>query len=369
MACAERGQQADATLEGMFNMRQVRTCMMASAIALAIALSGCGGGGGGGIASIPTPTPSPTPTPTPTPGQPVGTPALAEVPNGNLFPRAQTGGPTIALHSTTTFPLLETVMTTSSTGAVADTATINAGATLTSSYGADGAAGADYQIDINNPAIGISNQPLALDWCGYCASVGSEHVYVRISDPATTGLSWTSYGMWGVHVDVGAPSTTSAAFVTGYKTPSGSVPTTGSATFAGSVVGKVMYPAAASENGVGVADLTGSASLQANFGSGSITGNLTGMMAGAVPWNSVSLAGSISGGQNSFSGTSAATSDPGNGTSLSASATGTFAGMFFGPTAQELGAVWTLSDGRASAIGSLGATSAGCVNSTPWDYC
>jgi len=337
-----------------------RKFLTASSVAGALLLAGCGGGAGGGVAFIPQP-PS-TPTPPPTPAGSVGAPIMALVPNGNLFPVATVGGPTLQSHVSTVFPLLETVMTTDSTGAHADTATTKAGGTLTFSSNPD-----DYTIDIGNPALGISKQPLEQDWCGYCATAGSGHVYVHIADPATSNLAWTSYGMWGFHVDSGAPSTTSAAFVTGYKTPNGSVPKTGTATFAGSVVGQVIYPQAGVENGIGSANLTGNASLQANFATGAITGDLTHMAAGSVPWNSVSLQGSIATGENYFSGSSAATSAPSNSTSLSSSATGTFAGMFFGPSAQELGAVWTLSDGTRSAIGSIGA-SKNSSGAGQWDY-
>jgi len=339
--------------------RNIKT-LIVSSVALAIGLAGCGGDGTS-TAVIPSPPPTPTPTPTPTPSAAsIGAPARAIAPNASLFPTAAAGGPTIQSHSSTSFPLLETVVKINSAGAVADTTTMNAGASLKFSSVPD-----DYQIDIGNPAVGISNQSLSLDWCGYCAGVGSEHVYMHIADPATSNLSWTTYGTWGVHVDIGAPSTTSAAFVTGYRTPTGSVPTTGTATYLGSVVGKVMRPDAGQENGVATTDLSGSATLQANFASASVTGSLTNMMAGSLPWNSVSLLGTIAGGQ--FTGTSAATSAPANGLSLSGSATGTFSGMFFGPSAQELGAVWTLYDGTSAAIGSIGARNdpacGGC-----WDY-
>ena len=153
----------------------------------------------------------------------------------------------------------------------------------------------------------------------------------------------------GLHTD-SSTTQTHGAFVTGYRTPDGSVPTSGSATYTGSVTGRVAY---ANSQSVGVDYLTGKASLQANFGSGSISGDLTNMQSGYGPWNSVSLLGSISGGN--FTGTSAATSAPGTPSSMSGSATGTFAGMFFGPTAEELGAVWTLYDGAATAIGTIGA--------------
>ena len=66
----------------------------------------------------------------------------------------------------------------------------------------------------------------------------------------------------------------------------------------------------------------------------------------------MSLLGAISGGD--FTGTTAATTSPGTVGSMSSSATGTFAGAFFGPSAQELGAVWTLHDGTSTAIGTIG---------------
>jgi hypothetical protein len=339
-------------------MNYSQKLLAASAIAAATSLGGCGGAGGGAaVAFIPAPTPTPTTGPTS-----VGAPTLAVVPNGSLFPIASVAGPTLRSQSTTTFPLLETVMKTDSTGAHADVTTTNAGATL-----AFGSTSDDYRISIANPALGISNQLLSRDICGFCSSADVGQVFLHIASPATSNLNWTSYGMWGVQANSAPASTTSAAFVTGYKTSDAAVPKSGTATFNGSVVGQVMYPQAGQENGVAYSDLTGKAALEANFASGAITGNLTNMMAGSNPWNSVSLAGSIATGQNYFSGSTAATSAPANETALSGSATGTFAGMFFGPSAQELGAVWTLSDGHGSAIGSIGATS-DPSGAGAWDY-
>ena len=144
-----------------------------------------------------------------------------------------------------------------------------------------------------------------------------------------------------------------AAYVTGYATPEAAVPTTGTATYNGSAQAHIVYPNAQGQNGIGHDYVSGDASLEANFGTRHISGNLTNMTNGSAPWNSVSLLGAISGGN--FSGTTAATSEPGGPSALSGSATGTFAGLFFGPAAQELGAVWTLSDGTATAFGTIGA--------------
>ena len=72
-----------------------------------------------------------------------------------------------------------------------------------------------------------------------------------------------------------------------------------------------------------------------------------------LKWNDVSFSASIGTGTNRFSGTTAATSAPGTGFSLAGSATGTINGAFFGPAAQNVGAVWTLGDGSISAIGTI----------------
>ena len=344
-------------------MAQLPKLMLASSFAFAACLAGCGGGGTS-VASMPPPPITPTPAKT---GAIISAPALATAPNAGLFPLAASGGPTIQSHPSTLFPLLQSVVSISPGTAAAGTATMNAGATLAYS-----APGNSYQLDVGNPALGVSHVALTPSSSG-SASVfqadlgGGAAAFVDIVNPATSSLSWTSYGFWDVHASA---SYTNAAFVTGYATPDAGVPTSGTAAYTGSVVGEAFHPDAAGIDGVDFYQLAGSASLQANFGNRSISGNLTNMTTKSFegdvsPWNSVSLLGSISGGQ--FSGTSAATSAPANSGSLSTAANGTFAGMFFGPNAQELGAVWTLYDGTSSAVGSIGATTNPAGAGT-WDY-
>ncbi|MEO7133296.1 MAG: transferrin-binding protein-like solute binding protein [Vicinamibacterales bacterium] len=252
-------------------------------------------------------------------------------------------------HRTTVFPLLQSVVTINDQAVKTDAAAMNGGATL--AFAANGGPIDEVALDV--PGDQLSNVALTAGgfYCySLCGQIGSNSVTVELAEPADD-LSWTSYGFWD---SLDARSETVATFVTGYKTADSNVPTSGSATYNGSVVGKVIFPDAGA-HGVGVYYLNGDVSLAANFGSGSITGNLTNMTSGQGPWNSVSLLGSISGSQNAFSGTSAATSAPANAAAMSGSASGTFAGMFFGPSAQELGAVWTLFDGSSTATGSFGA--------------
>ncbi len=67
----------------------------------------------------------------------------------------------------------------------------------------------------------------------------------------------------------------------------------------------------------------------------------------------VSVAASIAAGTNKFNGSTAVTSAPPGPFSLNASASGSINGAFYGPAAQNLGAIWTLSDGTTSAIGGV----------------
>lgn len=339
-------------------MARYRKLAMCSAVALAISLTACGEGTTN-VASAPppptvpvTPPPPPPPPPPPTPAGIVGAAAQAQVPNANQFPVATNGGPTLEAHSTTGFPLLETVMKIENSTAVADVATISGGATLTST-------GGNNQNDFSFAvaALGIS-VPLGSSfyYSGLFANVGNTHVELYLDDSTKTGLSWSTYGAWAIYEGDSKPARF-AAFVTGYRTPLAAVPKTGTATFTGSVTGQVFYPQAGGTNGIGREALSGDAALQANFGSGTITGSLTNMRAGSDPWNSVSLQGTISTAANAFSGASTATSAPGGVTALSSAATGTFSGLFFGPIAQELGAVWTLFDGTKTATGAFGAKS------------
>jgi hypothetical protein len=69
------------------------------------------------------------------------------------------------------------------------------------------------------------------------------------------------------------------------------------------------------------------------------------------PWNDVSVTSSMISGTSRFSGSTAATSAPVTPYAVSGAATGRIDGGFYGPTATELGAVWSLSDGNTAVIG------------------
>jgi hypothetical protein len=103
--------------------------------------------------------------------------------------------------------------------------------------------------------------------------------------------------------------------------------------------------------------LIGDAQFTADFATGKIDGVLNLKEDGLDsyrPWLDVSVTANIAGGTNRFSGTTGVTGAP-SPSALKSSATGFIDGAFYGPDAQNLGAVWTLSDGTGAAIGGVGA--------------
>lgn len=294
-----------------------RTLAMASAFAMAFTLTACGGNGGSGIASALPPPPPPPPPPAPSL---ISAPGSATTGTGPQAVLAALGGPnfTTGPAARTAFPLLQTAMTWDSPlagGVAADEFTNANGGTAT-------VEGGQLKTDYDDTP-----------WFGYA------------------DLDWTRVGYWSVPGDWFSTNGGSGAFVVGYQTPVGSVPTAGTASFTGRAEGALFY----SENGSArEAGLSGSSvSLTADFGAHSVTGSVTGMLAEGNPWNGVAFSSSIAG--NGFSGATRVTSAPDGIASLAATATGTIEGRFFGPAAQEVGAVWTLYDGSRAAIGTLSA--------------
>jgi hypothetical protein len=330
-------------------------------ICAALGLAACGGGGGGGsvgVASIPIPTQNQTPA-----VRDIGAPAAATTGAAPASPLAVAGGPTIAAPGSTVFPLLESVWTRTSNVEAADPTTMDAGATLS----INSAAG-QVMLNVANSAAGVSNATLSgnrPDPHFYTASAGTNTVNLNLDSSLSGGsLSWTSYGNWWVYGTAINPATTGREgfFVVGYRTPPASVPISGTATYVGKVTGEVVFPGTAGDNGIN--NLTGDSSLQANFGTGQISGALTNMVSSGwegppQPWNHVSILGSFGIGQNAFAGTTAVGTIPSNEVAMSGIAVGTIRGAFFGPSANELGAVWTLFDGVKAAMGTIGAAATG----------
>jgi hypothetical protein len=196
-------------------------------------------------------------------------------------------------------------------------------------------------------------------------SVGiSQHIYFGTNlgtpDPGDDyifGLSYVATAGWGLVNPAPTNPPSTGVYVFGFETPQAAMPTSGTAVFSGqNLVSANVYKTVGTEI-QGADPIEGNASISANFGSGAVTGSFTNMQTiyskQPQPWNDVTLNANIATGTNRFSGTTAAASAPGTPMSLSGSATGSINGAFYGPAAQNLGAVWTLSDGKGSAIGTV----------------
>ena len=283
---------------------------------------------------------------------PVGTPAAAVW--GTEPPQiATTGGAIISGFGApypptgTSFPVLVTGLQFAAGGGVSPLAAgKDASATVTAS-------------DVYDPCIASNYTSLQLAIPS--ANVNTT-IYVNLSGGTTPDangspdpLDYMVLGTWRTR---GGPT---LVYLFGYETPASAVPVTGQASFSGKASGEVFVPI---DGHVMQASLSGNASITADFASGGLTGALTRIQydGGAInnqhvigTWNDVSLTAAIAAGSNRFSGRTTATSEPSTPYSLTGSAAGHIDGAFFGPSAQAIGALWTLSDGTAAAIGTIAA--------------
>jgi hypothetical protein len=258
---------------------------------------------------------------------------------------AAPGGPTFdgssgSYPANVTFPLISTSLVAASPGL---SATADKGATLT----------------VISTSANSQNIQLVVPSLNLNTNINFGENIVNNIDGTTYGYSYVVVGPWDQRSAMNGPVQSSTAFSLGYETPSSSMPTIGTGNFSGIASASVFKAASGT---IVETTVVGSASLSANFSSGQVTGGLTGMQQydgmGTNPyhflqWNNVSLNASIAPGTSRFSGSTAATSAPGTGLSLAGSATGHIDGAFYGPAAQNVGAVWSLSDGSLSAIGVL----------------
>jgi hypothetical protein len=336
------------------------------AAAMSCALTAACSGGGGGAMSMPASTPSATNA---APAAPtfcsscVGPPSLGAnsdtgiaigpiaAPAPASFGSAPTqfavsGGSTFdgssgSYPANVTFPLISTSLKSASPGMSA-------------------AASPDATLTVISTSANSTNLQLVIPSLNLNVNFANRENIVLNIDGITQGFSYVAAGQWDQRSSTPGTLQSSTAFSFGYETPGPAVPTTGTANLSGYANASVFKPV----NGTILeTSISGNANLSANFSSGKVTGALTQMQQwdglsystsqGHLPWNDVSLNASIAPGTNRFSGSTAATSAPGTSFSLSGSATGHIDGAFYGPAAQNLGAVWSLSDGSGSALGTI----------------
>jgi hypothetical protein len=197
------------------------------------------------------------------------------------------------------------------------------------------------------------------------ATIVQSNADLNPDEGVTVNLSYVALGTWGTGTDLRRAWTAPewqkdiTQFVFGYETPAAAMPTSGAATFTGSAYANVFRP----DTTVSADIIIGGASFAVDFSSGNISGVLSNWQHAAsfsaggnpnfLPWNDVSIKASIAGGTSHFSGTTSVTSNPSTPISLDGSAKGHIVGGFYGPGAEEIGAVWSLSDGTSSALGGV----------------
>jgi hypothetical protein len=282
----------------------------------------------------------------------IGAPATPSFgPNPSPAQAAMPGGPTFdngPYGSDVIFPLLSTSLDHTAGGVAAAPNTQSATAIVKSS---SGSVRSDIQLII--PALGIDTSITLSTALANGGEVFSSTEYGRFE-----GLSYVSFGVWAESGGAFGRAWSATAFAFGYETPAGAIPATGKADYkgTGTVSGRVFVP---QDGQIIDAYLTGNAQLTADFATGKIDGllNVEVEYGWDVPaaWHDVTVNANIVGGTNRFSGTTGVTGSSTPPYSLKSSASGAINGAFFGPAAQNLGAVWTLSDGTGSAIGVVGA--------------
>lgn len=274
------------------------------------AVSACGGGAG--MVSTPTPPPPAAPTALP-------------------------------LTASATFPT--TTGTLAYTGTVYDAASLSGGnATATQITTAASSATVGFSYDAASGTYTVAGPGSSASFTaanatsatGYAAAFAkttgtvTDTLMLYGNVPATAPsatppvqLSYASFGYWS-HTDTAAVQTQDTYFVFGYPTAASAVPTTGTATYQGTVSATALqYGAAAAM----LVPLSGTTSLTANFASQTVSTNINLTILNGATYAAFTGTGTIS--ANQFAGTLASTNTQFTG--------GAFTGGFFGPAAQETG--------------------------------
>jgi hypothetical protein len=272
-------------------------------------LSGClaGCGEGGGINSTPTP-PAPFPLTATASFQTItGTLAytgtvynFASLSGGNATPSQDT---TAGRGSAVGFGYDATTGTYSLTGGGASASFTAANATTATGYGA---AFAKTSGTVTDTLALYGNAPASAP-----------------SAPAPVQLTYTSFGFWS-HADTSTVQTQNTYFVYGQPTGSTAMPTTGTATYQTTLAASMLqYAHAASQ----FAQLSGTASISANFAAGTVNTAVTLQTTGGSSMGTFSGTAAINADQ--FAGSLTSTNDQFTG--------GGFSGGFYGPAGQEMG--------------------------------
>jgi hypothetical protein len=287
--------------------------LMVSVAALVISTSACGGGSGGGVNSVSGSPPAPLPPAPPC----TGTQCLQAV---DIFP---------ATDQSTTFASLGLEAT--GRGSPVEELTRDG---FSVSYNAEAGV---YIFDVPSSGPGgfyenTGNTPSSRFWNGEIAEASTNvSVYASVLKPTPTNpviqLTYTTYALYGSTYQ-GGPF----GFVAfGSPTPQGAIPVTGTATYNAAVEGATL------DTGEFV---KGSATLQFNFGPGTLSGHFDPVIYDYLAYGDAGL----SLGRYDFTNTIysfGSTNFSGDLVRAGLNGHGSFEGRFTGPVAQELMSRWT----------------------------
>jgi C-lobe and N-lobe beta barrels of Tf-binding protein B len=336
---------------------------------LASALFGCGGGGGGGVSNV-----SPTPihvTSAAIGVAPAGAAKFGTAPSpaavisaANAGSALTAGTATAAVGATTglaglsvSFPLnFNNSTNTGVTGAVSidpsfslstTGATVAGGITSLTAIGINAA-----NATTTGNSLSFNNADLANAFGGN-TSAASGHLAVATATSyydilvislISSGLSYTQFGDWSQCsancAVAGGTASVNGVYVWGDATAPANIPPSGTATYSGFIAGNYISSAGTKTQVSGSQGTSGNMTAIVNFGARSISFSTSGTTGGAADNMSGTL--TYAPNQNLFAGTV-----------TSATMTGTAAGRFYGPAAQEIGGVYSLSGGGAGHYGAF----------------
>ncbi len=182
-------------------------------------------------------------------------------------------------------------------------------------------------------------------------------LFLLKTNNSVQALDYATFGIWGF-IEPSQGDLAVGYSVFGIQTASNDMPTTGTATYNGIAYGSLFDQ---STNPISLGDLSGTAQVTADFGTGDVNATLAFDVTPSdsfitSPWGLASGAGSIGAANstveaNAFQGTLAFTPDG----SLTSTGSGEFYGGFFGPDADEVAGRWHIIDGSTIAFGAFAA--------------
>lgn len=340
------------------------TLIVILTITSATSLVGCGGGGGGVSNISPTPIHASNAA---TGAAPIGAAKFGTAPSPAAVIVAANMGSTLTAGTTAglagiavSFPLnFDNLTNTGVTGAVS----IDPSFTLTT-IGANVAGGITNLTGIgintvnattSTNSLSFNNTDVANTFGTNGTSSASGHITtatatsyydILVISLIPSGYSYTQYGDWSQCsancTANGGTASVNGVYVWGNATAPANIPTIGSATYSGNIAGNYIDSTGAKTQVSGTQGIAGNMTAIANFAARSIAFSTSGTAGGAGAILDMSGTLSYAAGQNLFAGTV-----------TSATMTGTASGRFYGPSAQEIGGVYSLSGGGAGHYGAF----------------